>query len=77
VRRRGPREASSKAETRPRGSRSLQRGGDSPEGALGPRARRRLTRGGVRPSSEAESRGAAPGPRARRRLARGVPWSVA
>jgi hypothetical protein len=32
----------------------LERGGESPEGASGPRARRRLARGGVRPSSEAE-----------------------
>jgi hypothetical protein len=36
----------------------LKRGGDSPEGASGPRARRRIARGGL-------------GPRARRRLARG------
>jgi hypothetical protein len=33
----------------------LERGGDSSEGASGPRARRRLARGGVRPSSEAEN----------------------
>jgi hypothetical protein len=32
----------------------LERGGESPEGASGPRARRGITRGGVRPSSEAE-----------------------
>jgi hypothetical protein len=36
------------------GRQALERGGDSPEGALGPRARRRFTRGGARPSSEAE-----------------------
>jgi hypothetical protein len=68
VRRRGPRVTSSKAESRPRGSQSLERGGDSPEGALGPRARRRL-------------RGTTPGPRARRRFVRAVPrvtvwWAV-
>jgi hypothetical protein len=34
----------------------LERGGTSPEGATGPRARRNLTRGGARPSSEAEIR---------------------
>jgi hypothetical protein len=39
----------------------LERGRDSSEGALGPRARRIL-------------RGAAPGPRARRRFVRGVQW---
>jgi hypothetical protein len=34
----------------------LERGGDSPEGASGPRARRRFARGGAQPSSEAEIR---------------------
>jgi hypothetical protein len=33
---------------------ALERGGDSPEGAPSPRARRRFARGRVRPSSEAE-----------------------
>jgi hypothetical protein len=33
----------------------LERGGDSPEGALSPRAMRRLARGGIKPSSEAET----------------------
>jgi hypothetical protein len=33
---------------------ALERGKTSPEGATGPRGRRDLTRGGVRPSSEAE-----------------------
>jgi hypothetical protein len=33
---------------------ALERGGDSPEAASGPRARRRFTKGGVRPSSEVE-----------------------
>jgi hypothetical protein len=37
-----------------RGSGSLERGGDSPEGVSSPRARRRFARGGVKPSSEAE-----------------------
>jgi hypothetical protein len=32
----------------------LERGGDSPEGASSPRARRRFARGGVQPSSEEE-----------------------
>jgi hypothetical protein len=41
----------------------LERGGVSPEGASGPRARRSL-------------RGVAPGPRARRKLAREVPKPV-
>jgi hypothetical protein len=64
----GPREASSEAENRLRGRDALEGGGDSPEGELGPQARRR-------------SHGAAPGPRARPRLARGVPrpivwWAV-
>jgi hypothetical protein len=36
VRRRGPRAASSKEETRPRGRQALERGGGSPEGASGP-----------------------------------------
>jgi hypothetical protein len=34
---------------------SLEQGGDSPEGASGPQARRRLARGCVRPSSVAET----------------------
>jgi hypothetical protein len=37
-----------------RGFGSLERGGDSPEGASSPRARRRFARGGVKPLSEAE-----------------------
>jgi hypothetical protein len=56
VRRRGSKAASSEMETRPSGRQALERGGDSPEGASGPRARWRLTRGGVRPSSEMETR---------------------
>jgi hypothetical protein len=44
----------SEAEFRPRGRPTLGRGETSPEGATDPRARRNLTRGGVRPSSEAE-----------------------
>jgi hypothetical protein len=40
-------------ENRPRGRQALERGRDSPEGVSGPRARRGLARGGVRPSSEA------------------------
>jgi hypothetical protein len=55
VRRRGPRAASSEAENRPRGRQALERGGDWPEGASCPRVRRRLARGGVTPSSEAET----------------------
>jgi hypothetical protein len=51
---------SSEAETHPRGRQALERGGNSPEGASSPRARRKLC-------------GAAPGPRARWRYARGVP----
>jgi hypothetical protein len=43
----------------------LSRGGDSPEGASVPRARRRIARGGVRPSSETETR-----PRGRQALER-------
>jgi hypothetical protein len=42
----------SEVEIRSRGRQALERGGDSPEGASSPRARRRF-------------RGAAPGPRAR------------
>jgi hypothetical protein len=45
----GLRTVSSEAETRLRGRQALERGGYSPEGAPGPRARRRL-------------RGAAPSP---------------
>jgi hypothetical protein len=52
VRCRGSKAALSEAETRS-GSGSLEQGGGSPEGASGPRARRGLARGGVRPSSEA------------------------
>jgi hypothetical protein len=44
----------------------LERGRTSPEGATGPRATRNLTRGGDRPSSEAE-----PHPRGRPVLERG------
>jgi hypothetical protein len=44
----------------------LEQGGTSPEGATGPRARRNLTRGGDRSSSEAEPR-----PRGRPVLERG------
>jgi hypothetical protein len=44
--------ASSEVETRLRGRPALQRGGDSPEGVAGPRARQRLTRGGDEPLSE-------------------------
>jgi hypothetical protein len=51
--------ASSEAENRPRGCQALERGGESPEGALGPRARRTVARG-------------ASAPRARQRIARGV-----
>jgi hypothetical protein len=65
----------------------LERGGTSPEGVTARRARRNLTRGGDRPSSEAEphprgrpalERGGtspegATGPRARRRFAGAVP----
>jgi hypothetical protein len=46
---------SSEAESHPRGRPALERGGNSPEGASSPRARRNLTRGGDQPSSEAES----------------------
>jgi hypothetical protein len=49
---------SSEAEFHPMGRQALERGGVSPEGASGPRARRSL-------------RGVAPGPRARRKLAQG------
>jgi hypothetical protein len=51
---------SSEAEIRPRRRPALERGGDSPKGASGPRARWR-------------SRGAASGPRARRKFSRGAP----
>jgi hypothetical protein len=55
VRCRGPRAASSEAESRPRGRRVPRARRRFVRGvALGPRATRRLTRGGVRPSSEAE-----------------------
>jgi hypothetical protein len=54
VRRREPGAASSEVENHPSGRQALERGGDSLEGALGPRARRRIARGGARPSSEAE-----------------------
>jgi hypothetical protein len=46
--------SSSETETRLRGCSALDRGGTSLEGVPGPRARRNLTRGGDRPSSEAE-----------------------
>jgi hypothetical protein len=45
---------SSEVGTRLRGSRALERGGNSPDGASSPRVRRKLARGGVKPSSEAE-----------------------
>jgi hypothetical protein len=44
----------------------LERGGGSPEGVTNPRAKRNLTRGGDRPSSEVE-----PHPRGRPTLERG------
>jgi hypothetical protein len=44
----------------------LERGGDSPEGTSGPRARQRFSRGGARPSCESETR-----PRGRQALERG------
>jgi hypothetical protein len=44
----------------------LERGGDPPEGASSPRARRSFARGGVQPSSEEEFR-----PRGRPALERG------
>jgi hypothetical protein len=50
-----PVRASSEAESRSRGCLALERDGVSPEGASSPRARRSLARGGVQPSSEAES----------------------
>jgi hypothetical protein len=62
VQRHEPGAASSAAENHPRGRQALERGGGSPEGASGPRARRSL-------------RGVAHGPRARRKLDRGVPRS--
>jgi hypothetical protein len=64
-----PVRASSEAETRARGCPTLERGGVSPEGATGPRARRKLTRGG-RPALErgGNSLEGASSPRARRRL---------
>jgi hypothetical protein len=46
--------ASSETETCSRGRSSLDRDGASLEGASAPRARRNLTRGGDRPSSEAK-----------------------
>jgi hypothetical protein len=51
-----PMRASREAQTRSRERPALERGGLSPEGASGPRARRSLARGGVWPSSEVESR---------------------
>jgi hypothetical protein len=48
--------ASSVTEPHARGRPVLERGGTSREGATGPRARRNLTRGGDRSSSEAGSR---------------------
>jgi hypothetical protein len=56
ARRHEPGSASSEAENRPRRRQPLERGGESPEGALGARARRTVARGGVSPSSEAENR---------------------
>jgi hypothetical protein len=47
---------SSEAEPHLRGGPPLERGGTSPKGATGPRARRNLARGGVQPPSEAEVR---------------------
>jgi hypothetical protein len=63
------------------GHQALERGGDSPEGALGPRARRRFTRGALGPRARQSLSGVAPSPRARRKLTRGVPrpidwWAV-
>jgi hypothetical protein len=55
---------SSEAESHPRGRPALERGETSPEGAIGPRARRNLTRGGDQPSSEAEFRPRVAGPTA-------------
>jgi hypothetical protein len=46
--------SSSETEPRSRGRSALDRGGIPLEGAPSPRARRNLTRGGDRPSSEAE-----------------------
>jgi hypothetical protein len=46
--------SSSETITRSRGRSALDRGGIPPEGATDPRARWNLTRGGDRPSSEAE-----------------------
>jgi hypothetical protein len=64
--------ASSEAGSRSRGCLALERGGASPEGASNPRVRRSLTRGGVQPSSEAESRPrGASSPRAKHSFARG------
>jgi hypothetical protein len=48
--------SSSQTETRSRGRSTLDRDGTSLEGATDPRARRNLTQGGDRPSSEAEYR---------------------
>jgi hypothetical protein len=45
---------SSETEARSRGRLALDRDGASSEGASSPRARRNLTRGGDRPSSEAK-----------------------
>jgi hypothetical protein len=70
---RGSKVASSEAETRS-GSGSLERGGNSPEEASGPGARRRFTRGASSPRARRRFRGATPGPRARWSFARGAPW---
>jgi hypothetical protein len=59
----GPERPSSEVENHPRGRQALEIGGESPEGASGPRASRRIS-------------SAATGPRARRRLTRGVPRPV-
>jgi hypothetical protein len=56
VRCRGSKAASSEVETSPGGRQALERGGDSPEGALGPRARRRLHGAALGSSSETEIR---------------------
>jgi hypothetical protein len=70
----------------PRARGGIERCEESPEGASTPRARRKITRGGTRPSSEADDRSrglqplergggspeGAPSPQARRRIARGV-----
>jgi hypothetical protein len=61
-----PVRASSEAESHTRGRLAVERGGTLPVGAIDPRVRRNLTRGGDQPSSEAE-----PYPRGRPALERG------